>query len=238
MTIKPIFAIYHGNSNLSIALNWQWLLLLGVILLWHPNVFAKDCTTEGTKGEAVACLQEKIEALDAYPSRIRVQRVVDSEPAAIDQKELLALCGDEDGCNITIGYRYVETDPKGSSSSSAPSTSIPAIRWGPECRFHIDTISNTWSIPGFCHAKYKIYRKNKEESYQSYISGASDVDGDGERMIVLGFIAGSSVVCVLSEDKEGGSDSTTGFFFFMKKWDQQDLYFYNPKRTCELLISD
>lgn len=238
MTIKPILAIYHGNSNQPIALNGQWVLLLGVMLLWHPNIFAKDCTTEGTKGEAVACLQDKIEALDAYPGRIHVQRVVDSEPAAIDNKELLRLCGDEDGCNITIGYRYVETNPKGSTSSSAPTTSIPAIRWGPDCRFHIDTSSNTWSIPNYCHATYKVYREKKDESFQTYDSGAYGVDGDGSWFIVLGYFAYNSRVCVLAEDKPGGSDSTTGFFFYMKKWDQQDLYFYNPKRTCELLISD
>ncbi|MEK7704667.1 MAG: hypothetical protein AAB426_06875 [Myxococcota bacterium] len=151
-------------------------------------------------------------------------------------------CGDEDGCEITMGYRYfMVSDPTPGLPYTGDETFIPTLRWGIPCRFHIDN-SHHWSVSNHCYAAYKIWNGVADayltvHSSQGYGTDGYDGTSGSDRLAVLTYWAVSTEACILSEsDPTVVTDTTVGLFFYMN--DAADASFASANRTCELLIKD
>ncbi|MBC7794526.1 MAG: hypothetical protein H7Z43_12550 [Clostridia bacterium] len=127
-----------------------------------------------------------------------------------------SLCGDDDGCELTLGA----TNFYGQGSDALENYEISAQLNGGTCRFFVDTATHKWTLSQDCVAIYGLFRydaaqtgANKyvyDRAYQRYEysstfgqknSGASNAaaytcengspnapgDGDGAPLIVLGF---------------------------------------------------
>ncbi len=167
-------------------------------------------------------------------SQLHMQRTAGTAGSAVlvDDTTLVSLCGDADGCDMRVGYRYF----------SAPTGLVRAILYGPPCRFHLDS-SRNWAVAPDCLQRYEVNNGGGTEFHQPYASGGYGTDGStgdgGPSWNVIEYYANGVPVCTLAEANvpSGASDTTNGFYFWMTT-SAAGGTFTDASRTCELIIAD
>jgi hypothetical protein len=185
----------------------------------------------------------------------------------VDDQMILGLCGDGDGCNISIGMSYWD---QGFGVSTA-------TLFGQPCRFHINRSTRGWLVAPWCSTRFEatechtagcntpgtdINNNNPYDAstnplgptygFRQYQSGQQGVDGTNSDGATAAGATGWRVLnyygaCVLSEFRvasnvEQSDEGDGGFHFWMQNTTT------NPgldsgwngraARTCDLVISD
>ncbi len=160
------------------------------------------------------------------------QRTTANSDLNIPVGTIAAYCGDTDGCTLKMGIRYA-----GYYDTAIPAwIDMPAVMWGPPCPLHIDASGN-WATGFSCQQNYSVQGGG---SFQPYVSDVYGVVGDTVVIypMIVGFTAGGSVVCQLSErgysTDTGDADANVHFWM----GNAVANYFDHGSRTCELVIED
>lgn len=134
---------------------------------------------------------------------------------AVDQTRLVSLCGDADGCSLTLGAtRFVDV--------SQSNYLIEAPLHGGSCKFYLDA-SGSWSLSQPCVARFGLYKYDTGQAkevfdrpYQMYEysnvygkdgSNSDATDEDGGALIVMGFKG----TCYLAEAAHDSTSNTGAF---------------------------
>lgn len=181
-----------------------------------------------------------------------------AKSVAVDHARFEALCGDGDGCDISLGgTRFVVNGPGG----SAP---LNALATGGACKMFYDSASGDWSIESGCVLWRRFIEPDPTdpskfvdpgdtgdiEGFKPYSpSSGFGFDGDNDTRAVITY----SFACYLAESPViagGGSpgdrfedDSSEGFFLSMAgaDWDSYPTASFptaDANRSCVLLIED
>ncbi len=154
--------------------------------------------------------------------------------AAVDDTQFTALCGDNDGCTIMLGYRYYNDPGWGVS---------PATLWGPPCHVQLNANRN-WAVSPWCLQRYETNsgsavndtNTHPSQPYGSYGWGTdNNVSDCGAWCSVLTYYANGIDACVLA-DGPNSTDNQAGFYFWMTS--TANTAFADANRTCDLLIQD
>ena len=154
----------------------------------------------------------------------------------VDTEALKTLCGDDDGCDITLGA----TKFHGSGTAALEAYEIEAALNGGTCRFFLNPSTLSWTVSQDCVAIYGLYKYQStagdgtpvyvyDRAYQRYeysstfgkknsgsastytgcgggSGGTANGDGDGGPLIVLGFKG----ACYFAEGPADNSKPGTG----------------------------
>lgn len=157
-------------------------------------------------------------------------------PQAVDDARLLGLCGDGDGCTVSLAAQGV----------SAGGT-FRHKHMGKPCRFSIGS-NRDWSVNDSCALAFNT----AGGAWQEYASGLYDRDGTAsDSFNVIQLNVGGAWVCYFSETKPAPESctpaddgtypllaaDTPGFFFWRKAVAALQLAGRDPY-TCELVIQD
>jgi len=129
---------------------------------------------------------------------VRVNGSRSSGPVStqIDMNRFIELCGDEDGCSITLGATRFRVENR-------PDYVIDALLQGASCRFFWDKATKTWTLSSQCVAIFGTYKfdsalntytfdsafqvNNYSNAFGHDDSGGGTNDIDGQPLIVTGF---------------------------------------------------
>lgn len=132
---------------------------------------------------------------------------------AVDDAKLLALCGDEDGCTISIGITHWH-----SLIVEPVRMPIDAPDFTEGCRFAINPVSRRWVVARPCD-DYSQYNKFGED-------GLEEFQGEADNLVVMAFrhacyFAESPPNLVVNNEVE--LDINPGFYFFTgsRAWSTQ-----------------
>jgi len=168
----------------------------------------------------------------------------------IDMNRFIELCGDEDGCSITLGATRFHME-------NQPTYVIDAPLHGASCRFFWDKATRTWTLSTQCVAIFGTYKYDNALSKYIFDSvlqmnnysnmfGHDDSDdgtrdGDGQPLVVTGFRG----ACYLAESApdvvkgnghfmaDNPNDPSTGKGLFLiassPTWDYPGAYPHDAK---------
>ncbi len=182
----------------------------------------------------------------------------DAKSIAVDHARFTALCGDGDGCDVSVGAsRFVVNGPSGP-------TPLNALGTGGSCRLHYDATTGGWSLENGCVLwRRRIVEDDTDPSgfadpgetgniagFRPYAAASGyGFDGDSQSVAVMGY----SFVCYLAEAPvraDGGTpgdpfeaDDQAGFHLTMasSSWSQYPASSFpvsDTERSCVVLIED
>lgn len=170
----------------------------------------------------------------------------------LDDARLTSLCGDADGCKLTLGatqYHY----------SSAVPVSGPVPVTGGSCRFFLDPPSGRWAVEEGCSIYYATKQYGSSgwalspgyyARYYSSVTGTSGADNPGR--VVVNF----ELLCVVSDalpsspantDGSGAFQAANGHFYLTTStpawgtllWNQTGAWdAATADRACVLIVED
>jgi hypothetical protein len=198
---------------------------------------------------------------------VRVNGTANAGPAyaPINMTQFEELCGDEDGCSLTLGATRFHEEKNPNYMVNAPLQGAP-------CRFFLNRATRAWTLSEYCTALYGNYVYSSDRShyeftsapYQIYTysnsygiddSGGKGSDLDGQPLVILGFKG----ACYLAEsapdiNRGGGhflpddpAQPSTGKGLYLiassPTWDYPGVYpatwpADDPQRRCELIVED
>lgn len=183
---------------------------------------------------------------------VRVKGSDDGSPRSlpIDHERFSALCGDGDGCSVTLGAERLRVD-----HDLDPETQmlvLPALGNGGACKLFFEPESGAWTIENSCYQRRQRLERTGTDTYEDdgafrpYAPAVSlGFDNDGARSPVIAF----SLACYFADappsDTEPGyaPDDADGFHLILAGADWADyptdiFPTSDAERSCVLIIED